>query len=65
MLKNRIKGLRWYVVGMLCLATTLNFLDRQMLSVLASTIKEGMHISTVQYSHITSVFQFSYMNLTK
>jgi ACS family hexuronate transporter-like MFS transporter len=45
---------------MLCLATALNYLDRQTLSVLAGTIKEQLHISTVQYSYITSSFLISY-----
>ncbi len=55
-----IKGLRWYIVGMLCLATSLNYLDRQTLSVLAGTIKEQLNISTIQYSYITSAFLISY-----
>lgn len=56
-----IRGLRWYIVAMLCLATTLNYLDRQTLSVLAGTIKTELGISTVEYSHITSAFLISYM----
>jgi len=59
-MKKPIKGLRWYIVGMLCLATALNYLDRQTLSVLAGTIKEQLHISTIQYSYITSAFLISY-----
>jgi len=59
-MKAPIKGLRWYIVGMLCLATALNYLDRQTLSVLAGTIKEQLHISTIQYSYITSAFLISY-----
>ena len=55
------KGLRWYVAGMLCLATGLNYLDRQALSVLAGTIKSELNISTAEYSYITSAFLVSYM----
>lgn len=56
----KIRGLRWYIVGLLCLSTELNYLDRQALSVLAQTIKDDLHITTGQYSDITSAFLFTY-----
>ena len=56
----KIRGLRWYIVGLLCLSTELNYLDRQALSVLAQTIKDELHISTIEYSHITSAFLATY-----
>jgi len=55
-----IHGLRWYIVGLLCLASELNYFDRQTLSVLAQTIQDDLHISTVQYADITSWFLVSY-----
>lgn len=60
-MKTKLTGLRWYVAGILCLATGLNYLDRQSLSVLAGTIKSELNISTVEYSYITSAFLVSYM----
>jgi ACS family hexuronate transporter-like MFS transporter len=60
MSKPPIKNLRWYVAGMLSLATTLNYLDRQTLSVLAQTIKQDLRLTDVQYSHITTAFLISY-----
>lgn len=59
--KKKIRGLRWYIVTMLGLVTALNYLDRQTLSVLAGTIKEELHITTVEYSNITTAFLISYM----
>jgi MFS transporter, ACS family, aldohexuronate transporter len=56
----RLSGLRWYVAGLLCLASGLNYLDRQTLSVLAQTIQDDLHFSTVDYAYITSAFLFSY-----
>jgi MFS transporter, ACS family, hexuronate transporter len=47
--------------GMLCLSSELNYLDRQTLSVLASTIQKDLGFSTVEYSQITAAFLFSYM----
>ena len=58
--KRPIKNLRWYIAGMLCLASTLNYLDRQTLSVLADTIQKELHLSTIDYSRITSSFLISY-----
>lgn len=56
----KIKGLRWYIVILLCLASELNYLDRQTLSVLAQTIQDELHITTVEYANITSAFLISY-----
>lgn len=56
----KIPHLRWYIAGMLCLATGLNYLDRLVLSVLAQTIQQELNISTVQYSRIISWFLVSY-----
>ena len=57
---TKIPGLRWYMVGMLCLASELNYLDRQTLSVLAPTIQDDLKISTTEYANITSAFLGSY-----
>lgn len=59
-LKTRIKGLRWYIVLLLCLASELNYLDRQTLSVLAQTIQDELQITTREYADITSAFLISY-----
>jgi len=58
--KGPIKNLRWYIAVMLCLASTLNYLDRQTLSVLADTIQRELSLSTIDYSRITSSFLISY-----
>lgn len=59
-MKTNIQGLRWYIVGLLCLASGLNYLDRQTLSVLAQPIQDELHLTNIQYSHITSAFLASY-----
>ena len=58
--KRPIPHLRWYIAGLLCLATELNYLDRQTLSVLADTIQRELSLSTIQYSYITTSFLVSY-----
>lgn len=59
-MKGKIKGLRWYIALLLCGASVLNYIDRQTLSVLAQTIQDELHLSTIQYSQITSAFLISY-----
>jgi ACS family hexuronate transporter-like MFS transporter len=58
--KRHIPGLRWYIVGLLCLSSELNYLDRQTLSVLAQTIQDELHLTTMEYANITSAFLISY-----
>ncbi len=55
-----IANLRWYIVILLSLASQLNYLDRQTLSVLAQTIQSDLGLSTEQYSYITTSFLISY-----
>src|SRR5215469_9410921 len=56
----QFRKFRWYIAVMLCLASGLNYLDRQTLSVLADTIQKELHLSTIDYSRITSSFLISY-----
>lgn len=55
-----VANLRWYIAGLLCLSTALNYLDRQTLSVLANTIQKELGMRSVDYSHVTSAFLLSY-----
>ncbi len=57
---GKIRGLRWYIVILLALASELNYLDRQALSVLAHTLETELGITTMQYAQITSAFLLSY-----
>ncbi|MGA2177453.1 MAG: MFS transporter [Verrucomicrobiota bacterium] len=56
----KIKGLRWYIMGLICLTTALNYMDRQTLALLAHTLERELGITTLQYSHITAAFLTSY-----
>lgn len=58
--KKPIAGLRWWIAGLLCLSTSLNYLDRQTLSVLAETIQQDLGLSTTDYGRITFAFLVSY-----
>ncbi|MDQ3278265.1 MAG: MFS transporter [Bacteroidota bacterium] len=51
---------RWTICGLLFFATTVNYLDRQVLSLLQPTLAEEYGWSNADYANITSVFQFAY-----
>ncbi|MBL7965820.1 MAG: MFS transporter [Prolixibacteraceae bacterium] len=50
----------WIIVGLLLLATSLSFLDRQVLSISILKIKEDLSISDIEYGFINSGFLISY-----
>lgn len=55
-----ISHLRWSICALLFAATTINYLDRIVFSVLIPVIRQEMHISDLQYGYINSAFQFTY-----
>lgn len=55
-----LKNLRWWIAGLLALATALNYLDRQSFPVVVGEIKKEIPISTEQYARLGSLFLFAY-----
>ena len=51
---------RWRIVALLFFLSVINYLDRQALSVLAPTLREQLHFSTVEYSYIVTIFLIAY-----
>jgi ACS family hexuronate transporter-like MFS transporter len=51
---------RWFILTLLFLITTNNYLDRIVFSVLIPVVREDLHISTEQYSYLTGAFQLAY-----
>ena len=54
------RSLRWVIGGLLFLSTAINYLDRQVLSILATTIQAELNIDDIGYAKITSYFLLSY-----
>ncbi len=52
--------LRWLMIGLVFLATLINFIDRLTISVLAPVITESLKLTNVQYASITTWFLFAY-----
>jgi len=51
---------RWTICGLLFFATTVNYLDRQVLSLLAPDLSKEFGWNNTDYANITAVFQFAY-----
>lgn len=51
---------RWVICGLLFFATTVNYVDRQVLGILKTTIQKDLHWSEGDYGWIASAFQFAY-----
>jgi ACS family hexuronate transporter-like MFS transporter len=51
---------RWTICALLFFATTVNYLDRQVLSLLAPQLSKTFQWTNSDYANITSVFQFVY-----
>jgi MFS family permease len=47
---------RYFVAGMLCVIYTLNFLDRQVLAILAQPVKLELHLTDTQLGMLTGLF---------
>jgi len=52
--------MKWLMLGFAFLATVINYLDRQTLSVMAPVILDELHISARGYSHIIFAFMLAY-----
>jgi MFS transporter, ACS family, hexuronate transporter len=58
--KLRIPHLRWYVAGLLFTATVINYIDRQVLSIVAPALTKELNISQIEYSNILQAFLIAY-----
>ncbi|HSN62487.1 MAG TPA: MFS transporter, partial [Ferruginibacter sp.] len=60
MTKETIGKYRWTICALLFFATTVNYLDRQVLSLLQPYLAEKFSWTNTDYANITAVFQFVY-----
>ena len=55
-----VRGLRWWIIAMICLVTIINYIDRQTLSVLAPTIRQEFGMSNAAYARVGTIFLLGY-----
>src|SRR5438128_1741104 len=58
---SKIRGLRWWVIGLIMLGSIINYLTRSTLSVAAPTLLKDLNIGTKQYSWVVGTFQVAIM----
>lgn len=56
----RLRHMRWYICGLLFLATTINYIDRQVLGILAPDLQQSIGWSELDYGRIVIAFQLAY-----
>jgi ACS family hexuronate transporter-like MFS transporter len=57
---QRSPGLRWWIAGLIFLATLINFVNRLTISVLAPVITRQLHLSATEFASITNSFLLAY-----
>ena len=58
--KHLVGRYRWRICALLFMATTLNYVDRQMLGVLAPELQRVIGWNEIQYANIVTAFQAAY-----
>ncbi|MEN6344437.1 MAG: MFS transporter, partial [Armatimonadia bacterium] len=58
--KARIGNYRWVICAMLFFATTINYMDRQVIGILAPTLGKEIGWNEAQYAKIVLCFQLAY-----
>ena len=55
-----VRGLRWWIAGLIFLATLINFLDRLTVSILGPVITQQLGLTNLQFASITTWFLVAY-----
>lgn len=56
----KLRGMRWWIVALICVGTIVNYLSRNTLGVLAPVLKSELGFTTEQYSYVVGAFQLAY-----
>jgi MFS transporter, ACS family, hexuronate transporter len=56
----QVRGLRWWIIGLIFLATFINYIDRLTLSVLAPVITRDLGLSNTEFGGIVAWFLLAY-----
>jgi ACS family hexuronate transporter-like MFS transporter len=56
----KIRGLRWFIIGFLFLATVSNYVDRQTVNVLSPLLIRELRMDKIEFSWIAAVFLGAY-----
>ena len=56
----KLKGLRWWIIGLVCLATVINYIDRSALAIMWPDISKDLGMDKNDYAVILNVFLVAY-----
>ena len=56
----KLKGLRWWIIGLIALATVINYIDRSALAIMWPGIAEELGMTKSDYGLILNVFMVAY-----
>ena len=56
----KLPRIAWVIAALLCLATTINYLDRQAIGIVSVEIRREFSLTEEDYSYIVSAFLFAY-----
>jgi len=54
------RSVRWVIVALLCAASTVNYIDRQTLSILSPLLRQEFHLTDRDYANIVTAFLVPY-----
>ena len=57
---TRLKRMRWTVCAMLFIATSINYMDRQVIAILKPTLEHSIGMTEISYGYIVDAFQIAY-----
>jgi ACS family hexuronate transporter-like MFS transporter len=56
----KVKGLRWWIIGLVCLATVINYIDRAALGIMWPAMKDDLGMTEQDYAWIINIFTITY-----
>lgn len=58
--QSALGGMRWTICAMLFAATSINYMDRQVIAILKPTLEHSIGMTEVSYGYIVDAFQIAY-----
>ena len=60
---KKVSNIRWRIAALVFLATVINYIDRQTLSLVAPFVSDDLEINDVEYGNIVSAFLWAYTGM--
>ena len=56
----KVKGLRWWIIGLVCLATIINYIDRSALGIMWPEMSKDLGLTEEDYAWVINIFTITY-----